>query len=229
MGLEARGVLFDLDGTLLDSLEDLAASMNLALSGRGFPEHPVAAYRHFIGEGVEELARRSAPEGTDEAILRALVTDMRAHYQRAWARGTRPYAGIPELLDELTSRELVLAVLSNKPEEFTRLMVSRLLPRWRFAAVVGASARFPRKPDPSSAKAIAAELQIRPEDFLYLGDSGVDMRTAVGAGMRPAGALWGFRDAEELRAGGARWLLAAPLELLSLVDSARDAHLAARL
>jgi phosphoglycolate phosphatase len=218
METRARAVLFDLDGTLLDSLQDLATSMNLTLSTHGFPAHPVAAYRYFVGEGVDELARHAAPAGTDPATRKALVVEMRAHYQQTWARCTRPYAGIPELLDELTSRGLVLAVLSNKPEDLARLMVSQLLPRWRFAAVVGASPRFPRKPDPSSAKAIAAELELAAGDFFYLGDSAVDMRTAVGAGMRPAGALWGFRDADELRAGGARWLLDAPLELISLVD-----------
>jgi len=212
-----RAVLFDLDGTLLDTLEDLAASMNHVLDARGWPQHEAAAYRHFVGEGVDELARRAAPPDCDEATLGALVKDMRAHYKDHWAVRSRPYPGVPELLEELGRRGLKLAVLSNKMEEFTRGMVSRFLNLWRFAAVIGASPRFPLKPDPRSALAIATALRVSPGEFLYLGDTSIDMRTAVAAGMEPIGALWGFRDADELRASGARHLLSAPLELLPLL------------
>jgi phosphoglycolate phosphatase len=218
MGPRADAVLFDLDGTLLDTLEDLATAMNDALAGRGLPVHPVDRYRVFVGEGVAELVRRAAPAGSDEPLLRALLEEMRSGYEKGWARCTRPYPGIEELLDELAGRGLKLAVLSNKLEEFTRAMVAHFLGRWRFGAVFGASERFPRKPDPASALAIAVELDVAPQDFLYLGDTAIDMRTAVGAGMFPVGALWGFRDADELRLSGAKALLREPLELLPLVD-----------
>ena len=222
-------MLFDLDGTLLDTLEDLATAMNEALAGWGLPVHSVGEYRYFVGEGVAQLVRYAAPDGTGEPTLRALQGEMRAHYEQGWARHTRPYAGIPELLDELAGRGLQLAVLSNKPEEFTRDMVAHFLARWRFAAVVGAGSRFPRKPDPTAALAIAADLKLRPEQFLYLGDTAIDMRTAVGAGMFPAGALWGFRDADELRLSGARALLREPLELVPLVEGdAAASYLAGR-
>lgn len=212
-----HAVLFDLDGTLLDTLEDLAASMNRVLAAHGWPARRLDEYRHFVGRGVEELVRSAVPPATQPAAMAGLVAEMSTEYRGGWARRTRPYPGIPELLDALSARGLKLAVLSNKLEEFTRCMVAHFLSRWRFAAVVGASARFPKKPDPSAALAIAAQLGLRPEEFLYLGDTGIDVRTALAAGMHPVGVLWGFRDAQELRQAGARHLIARPLELLPLL------------
>jgi phosphoglycolate phosphatase len=221
--------MFDLDGTLLDTLEDLATATNEALAGWGLPVHDLDEYRYFVGEGVAELIRRAAPDGTGQPTLRALLEEMRANYEKGWARCTRPYPGIAALLDELSGRGLKLAVLSNKLEEFTRVMVAHFLGRWPFDAVVGAGSRFPRKPDPAAALAIAGELGVAPRGFLYLGDTAIDMRTAVGAGMVPVGALWGFRDADELRSSGAKALLRAPLELLPLVDGApAESYLAGR-
>ena len=130
---------------------------------------------------------------------------------------TRPYPGIPELLDALTARRLPLAVLSNKPDDLTTLIVSRLLATWRFAAVHGARPQVPRKPDPAGALHIARELDLAPGRIIYLGDTRVDMETARAAGMHPVGVLWGFRAAEELRDGGAAELLAHPGELLALL------------
>ncbi len=213
-----RAVLFDLDGTLLDTLEDLADSMNAALGRHGYPPHPVEAYRHFVGDGVENLARRALPEGSRDAdnIDRCLAA-MRAEYGRRCDRKSRPYAGVPELLDALGERGLVLAILSNKMDDFTQRVVSKLLADWSFAVVRGALPEVPRKPDPAGAVAIARELEIPPAEFLYLGDTGTDMKTAVSAGMFAVGALWGFRDAPELRESGARKLIARPGELLELL------------
>lgn len=215
-----RGVLFDLDGTLLDTLEDIADSANRALGQLGFPGHPVESFKYFIGDGVENLVRRALPlDQRDPAILAQCAALMRAEYGRRWADKTRPYPGVPELLDALTARAVPMAVLSNKPDEFTKLCVARLLPRWRFVAVVGASPALPRKPDPAAARHIARQLQLPPAEILYLGDTNTDMQTAVGAGMFPAGALWGFRTAEELWASGAKRLLSAPLDLLDVLGS----------
>jgi phosphoglycolate phosphatase len=215
-----HGVVFDLDGTLLDTLEDLAGSTNAALRELGFAEHPVDRYRTFVGDGVGELARRALPEGRrDSASVDRAVAAIRDVYGRRWAERTRPYAEIPELLDELTARRLQLAVLSNKPHDLTTRIVAALLPRWSFAAVLGARPETPRKPDPRGALAIARQLGLPPAQLLYLGDSGVDMTTARAAGMVALGALWGFRGEEELSAAGAQRLLQRPLELLALLDS----------
>ncbi|MGE5599497.1 MAG: HAD family hydrolase [Bacteroidota bacterium] len=217
MSPKFSAVLFDLDGTLLDTLDDLAASMNAVLAGRGLPGHPVEAYRHFVGDGMETLVRRALPAGSDEAAIAASLAAMRAEYGRRWADQTRPYPGVPDMLDALAARGLPMAILSNKPDDFSRLTVERLLPRWRFRAVVGMRPGVPRKPDPAAALQIASELKIPPNQFIYLGDTGTDMCTARGAGMYAVGALWGFRTAEELRENGAARLIAAPGELLALL------------
>ncbi|MEN6458979.1 MAG: HAD family hydrolase [Thermoguttaceae bacterium] len=214
-----RAVLFDLDGTLLDTLTDLADSTNAALRSLGFPTHPRESYQQFVGDGVERLIQRALPvERRDAATVAACGRCMRKEYGDRWAATTRPYAGIPELLDRLTDRRMPMAVLSNKPEEFTRLCVAQLLPGWKFAAVVGAGPALPKKPDPSGARQIAAELGVAPGECLYLGDTNTDMQTAAAAGMFAVGALWGFRTADELAASGARVLLKSPLDLLPLLD-----------
>ncbi len=213
-----RAVLFDLDGTLLDTLDDLADSANAALRRLGLPEHPVEPFKRFIGDGVEALARRAIPpERCDAETLARCAELVREEYGRRWDAKTRPYPGIPELLDALSARGLGMAVLSNKPHEFTRLCVERLLPRWRFAAVVGAGGSLPRKPDPTGAQHIAATLAVEPAEILYLGDTNTDMQTAVAAGMYPVGALWGFRTADELLESGARALVERPMDVLALV------------
>jgi len=214
------GIIFDLDGTLLDTLEDLADSMNEVLAGLGYPVYAAEAYKFFVGEGVEVMVRRALPENrrTPEIIDQCLKK-MREVYGRLWRIKTRPYAGIPELLDVLTDRRLKKAILSNKVDDFTQIMVADLLAPWRFDRILGARPAHPKKPDPAGALEIARGLQLSPSQFLYLGDTAIDMKTAAAAGMFPIGALWGFRPAEELESGGARRLIEHPLDLLSILDN----------
>lgn len=214
-----RAVLFDLDGTLLDTLEDLADSLNCVLSTLGLPQHPVAAYKTFVGDGVENLVIRAAPQTErDQELRQRLVSGMRSEYGKRWACKTRPYPGIVELLDNLASRQLKMAVLSNKPQEFTELCVNQFLSGWRFSEVRGLDTHTPRKPDPTAALAIAQRLGVEPTNFVYLGDTDTDMRTATAALMYPVGVLWGFREADELLANGAQTLLNHPLDLLRCLD-----------
>ena len=210
-----RAIVFDLDGTLLDTLEDLADSMNAVLAAAGCPTHPVAAYRHFVGDGIRTLVRRACPAGS--AALADGVEALRAEYGRRWRAKTKPYPGVDRLLDALAARELPFAILSNKPDDFTRLTTEALLGRWRFAAVWGVRPDVPPKPDPTGALALAAALGVSPAEILYVGDTNTDMETAVAAGMDPVGALWGFRDAAELTASGARVLVARPEDVLALL------------
>ncbi len=214
-----EAVIFDLDGTLLDTLEDLADSMNAVLLDRGFPTHPLEAYRYFVGEGVEKLVCRALPDAmaTDEFVL-TCVEAMEAEYGRRWANKTMAYPGIPPLLDTLTNLEIPMAVLSNKPEKFTRLAVSEFLKRWPFYSVSGARPDLPKKPDPSGALAIAADLAVETHRCLYLGDTATDMHTAAHAGMYAVGATWGFRPRDELLAAGARALADDPLDILEFFD-----------
>lgn len=210
-------VLFDLDGTLLDTLQDIAVSTNNALSCLGLPQHKVGAYKYFIGDGREALALRALPEThRDAATLGRLVACMAEEYAAHWADNTCPYAGVPELMDALTQRGVAMSILSNKPNDFTELMASRLLGRWRFRIVAGALPGVPRKPSPAAALDIARRLQVSPAEFVYVGDSDVDMKTAAAAGMYPVGAMWGFRTADELLAGGAKTLIERPADLLKL-------------
>ena len=213
-----RAVLFDFDGTLLDTLRDLAESVNSVLSRSGFPEHSLEAYRHFVGEGIEELARRVLPEGhREEATITRTLTDVRQEYRQRWPNHTRPYEGIPELLDALTARRVKMAIVTNKPDDSTRTMAARLLPRWKFDVIVGATTEMPRKPDPKGALEAARRLRLSPEAILYVGDSDIDMKTANAAGMYAVGVLWGFRSADELIRNGAKVLIRKPLELLELL------------
>jgi len=216
--MEFHAVLFDLDGTLLDTIDDLADSMNAALAARGFAPRSVQECKRFVGDGVERFAARALPEEhRDEATIAAVVAVYRREYERRWADKTRPYEGMGELLDELSRRGLPSAVLSNKPDDFTRLMVAQLLGRWTFASVRGARKGEALKPSPQTALSIAADLGIAPAEFLYVGDTNTDMQTANAAGMYAVGALWGFRTAEELTVNGAKTLIAQPMELLDLL------------
>ena len=217
MGFQA--VLFDLDGTLLNTLDDIADSANRALHMHHFPTHDTDDYRLFIGDGIEMLFARAIPHRfCNEATVRTCAASFRTIYREHWHDRSRPYTGILDLLDALTERHLKLAVLSNKPHEFTGQCVTKLLPNWLFSVVLGHSNEMPPKPDPAGANRIASRLGAKPETILFLGDSGVDMRTAADSGMWPVGALWGFRSAAELQENGAKALITHPMDLLSLMD-----------
>jgi len=213
--MKHKAILFDLDGTLLDTIEDIADSMNQVLSRFGFSGHEPEAYKYFVGEGVESMVRKVLPEKSlEEELVARCVVAMREEYGRRWNNKTRPYLGIPELLDALSQRGFPLAILSNKPHDFTQLVVAKQLPRWSFKVVFGARSTVPKKPDPTAALEIADIMHLAPDLFLYLGDTSTDMKTAVAAGMFPLGALWGFRSAQELRTHGAQALLEKPLDVL---------------
>jgi len=213
-----RAILFDLDGTLLDTLADIAHAANEALALEGFPIHAEADYRRFIGDGVHSLFRRALEsDGSDEALVGRCVARFQVTYGRSWNVRTRPYAGIAELLDTLAAREWALAVLSNKPDHFTRLYGESYLAGWPFRAVVGHREGTPRKPDPTSALEIAAHLEVEPASCLFVGDTGIDMRTARNAGMFPVGVTWGFQPEEVLREAGAGAIINHPSELLEVL------------
>ncbi len=213
--MKYRAVIFDLDGTLLDTLDDLADAANRVLADAGLPVHPRNAYRYFVGNGLPMLIRRILPQDRrgDEEVGR-LSLAFREDYGQNWHVKTKLYAGVAAMLTGLRERGVVLAVLSNKPDDFTRICVRRFLGGWRFEVVLGQRSGVPKKPDPAGALEIAGLLDLPPAEILYLGDSDTDMKTARAAGMFPVGAAWGFRTAEELRASGAAELAGRPEELL---------------
>jgi phosphoglycolate phosphatase len=215
-----RAVIFDLDGTLLDSLADIAESVNFVMSEKGLPTHPLSAYRSFVGDGMQLLVRRVLPGShrTDETIA-ACVARLKEVYGSRATRLTRPYEGIPSLLDGLETRSIPMAVLSNKPHELTVGLVDELLGSWSFSPVFGERPEVPRKPDPSAALEIARELDLAPGDILYVGDTPTDLATARAAGMPAVGAAWGFRSEEELRAAGATHIARHPYDVLAHIQA----------
>ena len=213
-----RALLFDLDGTLADTLADLAKAMNWALEQLGCPPHPLDKYRHMVGDGARQLCARALPANRQDLLDDALRL-MRGRYAETWHNETRLYPGISELIPALARYKL--AVLSNKPDVFTKQVVEHYFQPNPFHAVRGQLPGVPLKPDPTAALEIARQLGVPAGDWLYLGDTNTDMRTARAAGMFPVGVLWGFRDREELLESGAAALVERPEQILALLDKRR--------
>jgi phosphoglycolate phosphatase len=213
-----RAIIFDLDGTLLDTLADIGDSVNRMLAEYGFPGHTMDDYTRFIGNGIKMLVIRAMPVETRSGdLVDACVRRAREIYWQNWNHKTRPYDGIPELLHRLKIMRLPLAVLSNKPHDFTVRYVDAYFDSQTFKMVMGQNDHFPVKPDPASALNIARQIDLPPSSFLFVGDSAVDMQTAAAAGMFSVGVAWGFRGVKELRENGCRALVNHPREILPLV------------
>lgn len=210
-----KAVLFDLDGTLTDTLADIAVAMNRALRLHGLEEWPVESYRYLVGNGAKVLARRCVRDRQE--LAEAVRQTYQTYYQAHSCVLTRPYDGVPEMLAALSARGLRLAVFSNKPDADTKAVVRHFFPDVAFEVVRGQVEGVPVKPDPAGAIAVAAAMDLAPEAFLYLGDTSVDMACALAAGMHPVGAVWGFRTAQELTDSGAEHLANTPDELLSIM------------
>lgn len=213
-----RLIIFDLDGTLLDTIDDLATSVNHALRKNGYPEHELAEYPFFVGNGVYKLIERAMPESarTEENVQR-LRRDFVAHYTEHNTDLTVPYPGIGELVAELSRRGIGMAVASNKYLEATRKLVTHYFGAGTFRVVLGQREGIAPKPDPTIVYDILSETGVPAGETLYVGDSGVDMRTAANAGLRSAGVTWGFRPRKELEDNGARHIVDTPAELLDLL------------
>ena len=212
-------VIFDLDGTLLDTIVDITAASNRVYEPRGLGVFTDDEMKTLVGDGAEELIRRvfvlrGKPVPSD-AVVTEILDDYRRAYQACWHEHSRPYDGVAELLAALAGRSLRTAVLSNKSDIYTTRMTDALLAAHRFDIVRGARPGVPLKPDPAPALALAADLGVPPAACAFVGDTNVDMATARGAGMFAVGALWGFRTAAELLAHGAHVLIEAPGDLLA--------------
>ncbi len=194
--------IFDLDGTLLDTLGDIAGACNHALTECGCPTHEVEAYKRFVGSGIMNLFRRSLPEEqrTEEMVMKmrdAFVQYYDAHKDDK----TRPYPGISDLLDSLTAKGIKLAVASNKYQEATEELVAQYFRDYSFTSVLGQREGRPIKPDAGIIlEAMASCEGVRPDEVIYCGDSDVDMQTGINAGVKTVGVTWGFRSREELAA-----------------------------
>ena len=213
-----KAVVFDLDGTLLNTIDDLGDSMNSVLENMGYPIHTIPEYKIIVGKGLRNLVTNVIPpEHRNEITINLCLDKMLHEYGNRWGDKTRPYEGIPQLLDTLTERNIKLAILSNKAHHITLKVTGKFLNRWNFKVIFGERPDVPRKPDPASAIEIIDIMKISSDEIIYLGDSGSDMETAIKAGMFPVGALWGFRDGDELLEHGAKKLIQTPAELLNIL------------
>lgn len=213
-----HAVIFDLDGTLLNTLGDLRAATNHALEVRGLPPHSMEEIRQFIGNGIRLLIRRAMPEGTPEAEIDAALDDFKAYYAAHIHDRTVPYDGIPQLLTALRKRGIKVAVLSNKIDSASQQLIEYFFPE-KTDVVFGEHVGVPRKPDPTSCRMVMQQLGVQPEQVLYVGDSGTDMQTAKNAGLYAVGVTWGFRSKEVLLEYGADVLVHRPEQILQILDS----------
>ena len=214
--MKPKAAIFDLDGTLLDTLADLAGAANSMLHESGFPTHPDSAYVNFIGNGMAMLVTRALPEyARDEATVERCTDRYRELYKQGWNKETEPYPGIPEALDQLEADGWSLGVVSNKPHDFTKLCIDHFFPG-RFPCILGQRDHVPRKPDPAGLLEAAEMIGVSPERSVYVGDSGVDVKTALAAGTECIAVTWGFRTKEDLAEAGATMFADDSSEMLSI-------------
>lgn len=211
-------VIFDLDGTLLNTIEDLGHAANYTLEKNGFATHTIASYRFFVGNGVRKLITRVIPEEhrNDETINK-LLKDFRSYYDKHNCDCTKPYEGIQELLADLSDQGIMLAVASNKYQEATEVIIHHYFPNINFIAVEGHREGVNVKPDPSIIFSILAQARVPKSDVLYVGDSGVDMETARRACVDSVGVTWGFRPEKELVEYYANNIINNPTDILDLI------------
>ena len=210
-------VIFDLDGTLLNSLEDLADSCNYLLRKYGFPEHPLDSYRYFVGDGIHKLVERVLPEDKrQQDFVEQFFQEMVAYYDIHKADKTMPYFGIVETLETLQQQGTMLAVASNKVNKAMIPLMEHYFPTIKFTAVLGQREGIPVKPHPQIIFDILEMAKVNADECLYVGDTDVDMDTAHRAGLKAVGALWGYRDRQELTEHQAEYIIAQPMELLKI-------------
>lgn len=210
-------VIFDLDGTLLNTLEDLKECTNYILRKYQFPEHPLDQYRYFVGNGITVLIEKAVPEGTPKELKKQILKEFLAYYDIHKADVTAPYPGIVDLLEQLQERGIQIAVASNKIHDAMAPLMAHYFPTIQFLAAYGSKEGVPPKPDPQIVEDIISLTNLDHSQILYVGDTKVDMDTAHHANLKAVGVLWGFRDRDELEGANADYIISKPEELLQLV------------
>ena len=212
-----KAVLFDLDGTLADSLIDLADGVNRAIAQKGFPTHPVEAFKYFVGDGIPKMIERALPESNRDADTVNEIKDIfLPYYAVHYADNTYAYEGMPELVNTLKQQGFIVAVVTNKEQNMANEVVLSLYGNV-FDLIFGKRDGIPAKPDPTAALMAMEELGVTPQECVFIGDSGMDVATAVNSGAVPVGELWGFRKEDELLANGAKYIISKPSELLDVI------------
>lgn len=222
-----KAMIFDLDGTLLDTLTDIADAMNAALEESGYPVHPIEDYKGFVGSGLAELCKRVIPEKKQKPTEITKITEkFWSNYENNWFMQTKPYPGVMYLIQLGIARKLKLAILSNKPHYFTKKIIRHffrgaMIKHFKnpFGVYSGEQLDKPAKPDPTLALELAERLNVLPANIAFVGDSDVDMQTAKNAGMVAIGAAWGFRTKKELQEAGADYVFNTALDLVKFIES----------
>lgn len=213
--------IFDLDGTLLNTIKDLGEAVNFALDRNGFHTHSVASYPYFVGNGVRRLIERSLPEDARKkaAVVDAMLKDFKQYYNEHNTDRTVPYDGIPELLQQLNESGVKLAVASNKYQQATLKIINHFFPDIPWIAIQGQQEGVPVKPDPSIIFMILGEAKIAKQDTIYIGDSGIDMETARRACIDSVGVTWGFRPVKELKEYHANVIINKPQDITAIIEN----------
>lgn len=214
-----KAVLFDLDGTLANSLIDLAAATNQALLKAGYPQREVDNYRYYAGDGIPKMIERALPENArSKEIIDSIKADFLQYYNVHYNDSTDTYKGVPELLEALEQKGIIMAVVTNKAQPFAEKVINKLFGNKYFSLIFGQRDGVPNKPDPTLTLMAMRELNVKAEECIFLGDSGMDVATGVNSGAYPVGELWGFRDEDELRLNGAKRIITEPCELLEIIE-----------
>ncbi|OFX57401.1 MAG: hypothetical protein A2046_06410 [Bacteroidetes bacterium GWA2_30_7] len=220
--MKFKAIIFDLDGTLLNTLDDLADSVNFILTEHSFPVHNIDAYKTFVGDGAFELISRALPESKRERdFIKNLVIQFQEIYDKICLAKTRPYGNITEVLQILHQQNVNLNVLSNKPHQFTVSIVNHYFGDISFSQIWGERIEFARKPNPASALEISKLIDISPSEIIFVGDSVIDIKTAISAGMMPVGVSWGYHSAKKLENAGCNVILEKPEDILEFMNKNR--------
>lgn len=214
-----KTLIFDLDGTLIDSLNDIAVSMNTVLNSLALKSYKISDYKNFVGGGVDYLVKNVLQDEYSKTFSSEVTKEFKKVYEQALHSSTKPYEGIVSLLDELVKQDCNIAVLSNKPHEFTKAYVNKLFSKYNLKQVHGQKSTIPKKPDPTAAINIAKSFQVPCCEVYFIGDTKTDMSTAKNANMIAIGVLWGFRPKEELLKYGADYLVSHPMEILDIINN----------
>ncbi len=209
--------IFDLDGTLLDTITDIASSVNEILKKHALPSHSIQEYKYFVGSGFDTLVRRAVPKEIEGERFIRLRDEMKNNYRNKYNDLTKPYEGIIALLKELNSRKINIAVLSNKPHEFVKPTLDAYFEGIHFDLMLGARQGIPIKPAPQGVFNIFEALNVDKSECIFIGDTAIDIQTGVSAGVDTIGVLWGFRTEDELLKAGANHIVSHPKEILDYI------------
>ena len=216
--MKYKAVIFDLDGTLVNSIKDIADAMNIVLKKRNYPSYNYETYKTFVGSGVRSLVVSALPGANPKnEEVEACLKDMMQVYSEVCTVKTKPYEGILELLEKLNAKNIKVSVLSNKEDTLTKKIAAFLLPEF-LSPVLGLKVEVDKKPNPKVALEVCEEIGVKPEETIFIGDTDVDILVAKNANMLPVGVSWGFRDKESLVNAGAAQVLQHPLDLMKIID-----------